>query len=73
MTFPDGIAIDKQDMVYLWGDLEGGILIFNTSGTYVRTLRSKQDDSGQFHLPNDILVDNQGSVFVCDRFNKVQV
>src|ERR1017187_676049 len=66
---PQGLAIDKDDNIYVADTYNNRIQKFNNSGTYITQWGSFGSGNGQFELPYDIAVDTNENVYVVDNVN----
>ena len=66
---PCGIAVDKNDYVYVTDFFNNRVQKFTSNGTFVTKWGSSGSGDGQFNGPYSIAVDNSGSVYVTDFYN----
>ncbi|QHT67189.1 T9SS type A sorting domain-containing protein [Rhodocytophaga rosea] len=66
---PMGIAIDKNDNIYVVDHQNHRIQKFNSSGKFLSKFGSFGTGNGQFNWPIDIDIDAQGNIYVADRDN----
>jgi sugar lactone lactonase YvrE len=72
LNSPEGIALDKQGNLYVSDYLNRRVLKFPpnstsaTIGTVVATGHEDTGEPGQFSEPNDIALDKEGNLYVCD-------
>lgn len=74
LTFP-GIDIDeKAGLVFVVDKLSTNVKIFDQTGKFISQFGSKGTGEGQFKRPEDIAIDPQGRIFVCDTGNsRIQI
>ncbi len=65
LSFPNGLAVDKDGNVYLADSNNGRLLVYGTDGT-VRAQVGRGSGEGNLGLPRGVAVDDQGRVFVGD-------
>ena len=74
LTFP-GIDIDENaGLVFVVDKLLTNIQIFDQTGKFISKFGSKGTGEGQFKRPEDIAIDPQGRILVCDTGNsRIQI
>lgn len=74
LTFP-GIDIDeKSGLVFVVDKIATNVQIFDKTGKFISKFGSKGTGDGQFKRPEDIAIDPQGRIFVCDTGNsRIQI
>ena len=73
LSNPRGIAIDREDFVYVGGD-DGIVSIFDKKGNFVRQFGGFGDQPGQFKEIHGMHIDSTGQLYVCDwKTSQVQV
>lgn len=74
LTFP-GIDIDeKAGLVFVVDKIATNVQIFDKTGKFISKFGSKGTGEGQFKRPEDIAIDPQGRIFVCDTGNsRIQI
>jgi tripartite motif-containing protein 71 len=73
--FPEGVALDSSDNVYVVDALGGNHRIqkFYSDGTFITKWGSFGKGDGQFHFPSGVAVDSSGNVYVADiENNRIQ-
>ena len=65
MSFPNGVAVDKDGYVYVTDSNNGRLLVFGKEGTVVARI-GRGADAGKLGLPRGIAVDEKGRVFIVD-------
>ena len=63
---PVGIAIDVNDCVYVSETRSESLLIFSSSGNFVRSFKAKGSEDGLLQQPQGMAVDVLGNLYVCD-------
>jgi sugar lactone lactonase YvrE len=69
--FPEGIAVDASDNVYVADTDNHRIQKFDSNGTFITKWGYYGDRDGEFSWPNRIAVDASGNVYVTD-YHRVQ-
>ena len=69
LTYPAGVAIDSNDMVYVSEWANNRVSVFTSEGVFVTSFGSRGEGPGQFKAPYGVAVDNSGVVYVSDYFN----
>lgn len=74
-NFPYGVAVDKKRNIYISDSGSGRILVFSSSGKYLRQFNGRKAKEGQLHTPLGIDVSQDGkTVIVADkRLSKVVI
>ena len=63
---PNGVAVDRDDNIYVSDTERGTVLVYDSEGTFVRTIGSFGDE-GLFEHPTGIAIDGKaGRLFVLD-------
>lgn len=71
---PVGLAIDKDDLLYLVDAFKGTINIFDTKGKELKRVGEWGNDEGQFYYPGGIAYAGNETFAVADKYNdRVQV
>jgi DNA-binding beta-propeller fold protein YncE len=71
---PRGIAIDKEQRVYVVDALAHTVDVYELDGTRIIGFGSPGVGLGQFRFPSDVAFDQRGRIFVTDRENhQIQV
>jgi sugar lactone lactonase YvrE len=65
MSFPNGVAVDKDGLVYVADSNNGRLLVFDTVGG-VRAQVGRGSGQGNLGLPRGVAVDGGGKVYVGD-------
>lgn len=75
LNFPYGVAVDKKRNIYISDSGSGRILIFSSSGKYLRQFNGRIAKDGQLHTPLGIDVSQDGkTIIVADkRLSKVVI
>jgi len=66
---PKGIAVDGLGNVFVADSYNHRVLVFESSGRFLRQWGSQGNAAGQFQEPWGIAVDAQGMVYVADTWN----
>ena len=78
-TLPEGmqfgnthgcIVIDGQGRVFVNTDTENAVIIFDSSGKFLKSWGQTGSENGQFSGVRSIAIDAQGNVYVADAGNK---
>jgi DNA-binding beta-propeller fold protein YncE len=73
-AMPKGIAVDKNDTVYVVDSLFDNLQLFNREGRLLLTVGQQGTELGEFWLPSGAFIDGRGYLYVCDTYNRrVQV
>jgi DNA-binding beta-propeller fold protein YncE len=67
--FPDGVAIDPKDNVFVADTHNHRIQEFTNTGTFIREWGDRGTGNGQFNGPVGVSIDSNGNVFVADTYN----
>jgi DNA-binding beta-propeller fold protein YncE len=71
---PDGIAIDKNDNIYVGDYKNNCIQKFDTNGNYISRWGRYGHDLGEFVTVDGIAVDSTGNIYAADDGNnRIQV
>lgn len=71
---PRGIAIDREQMLYIVSAVAHTVDIYDLKGKQLTQFGSQGFGPGQFNYPNDVTVDRNRRIYVSDRENdQVQV
>jgi RHS repeat-associated protein len=75
---PMGIFVDVDlNRIYIADHEMEDIRVTDLSGNFIDRwghYTQSGSDPGEFHRPHDVVVDNQGDVFICDQYNhRIQV
>jgi len=74
LTWPQYMAIDQEGRVYVTDNLLGYVVVFDSSGKYLRTIGEPGDLPGYFSRPKGVAVDSDNNIYVSDSdFGVVQV
>jgi sugar lactone lactonase YvrE len=65
LSFPNGVAVDKDGLVYVTDSNNGRLLVFGEDGS-VRAQVGRGSGTGNLGLPRGLAVDSNGRVFVAD-------
>jgi uncharacterized protein (TIGR03663 family) len=66
---PRGIAVDPQGNIIVADSANHRLIVFDPSGTPIRTIGSFGSGDGQFYEPRGVAVDTQGNIYVADTWN----
>ena len=70
-NWPDGIAVNSSDLVYICDTRNNSIQVLNSDLTFSHVLGSnKSKDKFQFNTPCGIAIDSQDTIFICDSNNR---
>ena len=70
-NWPDGIAVNSSDLVYICDTKNNSIQVLNSDLAFSHVLGSnKSKDRFQFDSPCSIAIDSQDTIFVCDSGNR---
>ena len=71
---PTGVAVDKDDNIYVTDEESHRLSKFNSDGKLVKTVGGKGSRTGQFDWPYGIALSKDNMLFVCDKNNhRIQV
>jgi DNA-binding beta-propeller fold protein YncE len=71
---PTDVAFDKDGLIYVADTGHSRVLVFNTSGDYIRKFGNKGFDRGGLSVPVGLTVADDGYVYVADKeLNKIVV
>ncbi|MFB3815971.1 MAG: 6-bladed beta-propeller [Terriglobales bacterium] len=64
---PGGVAVDKDDNIYIADGKLGMVLVYDKLGRFVRSIGTFSSDEGMFHEPTAIAIDaDAGHLYVLD-------
>lgn len=69
LSAPRGLAFDDAGRLYVADSGSHRVLVFDRSGSLLRTLGGEGTADGQFRAPYDVLVDARGNIIVADTYN----
>jgi len=69
MTWPAGIALDKEGNVYVADEWRNQIAIFTKDGDFVRKWGTAGSGDGQLNGPNGLAIDREDNLYVVDGGN----
>jgi len=64
-----GIAVDKNNHVYVVDKINGRVQLFDVNGHYLAAWGSYGKGIEQLNKPEDIAVDNHGGIYITDTRN----
>ena len=65
---------EKNNLVFVVDKLLTNVQIFDQNGKFLFKFGSKGTENGQFKRPEDLAIDPQGRIYVCDTGNsRIQV
>ena len=64
MSFPSGIAIDSDDVVYIADYYNHCVSVFTSKSAFLTSFGTKGNQKGQFIYPFGIAVDKDGFIYV---------
>jgi ABC-type Fe3+ transport system permease subunit/DNA-binding beta-propeller fold protein YncE len=71
---PEGLCVDKQDLVHVADSCNHRIQIFSSDGKFIRSYGKAGAGPGELSYPYDICVDKGGRQYVCEFGNsRIQV
>jgi DNA-binding beta-propeller fold protein YncE len=71
---PKGVAVDREENLYVVEGYHDHLLIFNLEGQYLMAIGGEGAKPGQFVLPSGIWVDQSQRIYIADTHNgRVQV
>jgi DNA-binding beta-propeller fold protein YncE len=74
LSAPTNVAVDSQGSVYVVDTFNCRVQVFDSDGTFLRSLGSQGAEPGNFVRPKGIAIDSQGHVYVADSaFNNFQI
>ena len=74
LTWPCGVSIDSDDIVYVTERDNYRVSMFTSEGQFRRSFGTVGKEPGQLKDPIGIAVDRDGLVYVCDQIkNCVQI
>ena len=68
MQYPDGVAVDENDVVYISDTCNHRISVFTSDGQFVTSFGRKGQEPGEFDNPCGLAV-GRAVVYVCDYIN----
>ncbi len=72
--YPNGIAVDSLDKVYVVDSKNDRIQKFDSNGNYIKQWGNNGNGTGQFDYPNGIAIDTTGNVYISELDNyRIQV
>ena len=66
--YPSGIIFDENNNFYISDHKNNRIIQFNEYGVTLSIFGTMGDEKGQFKLPKDVAIDNNGFLYVVDSF-----
>ncbi len=66
---PRGVAVDPQGNIIVSDSANHRLIVFDPSGTPIRTIGSFGNGDGQFYEPRGVAVDAAGNIYVADTWN----
>jgi len=69
LIWPVGIALDRQENVYITDEWLNRISIFDRDGNFLRHWGSTGSDPGAFNGPSGIAIDQQDALYIVDSRN----
>ncbi|MEW5884819.1 MAG: NHL repeat-containing protein, partial [Armatimonadota bacterium] len=69
LSAPRGLAFDDAGRLYVADSGSHRVLVFNRSGSLLRTLGGEGTADGKFRAPYGVLVDARGNIIVADTYN----
>lgn len=66
---PRGVAVDPQGNVIVADSANHRLIVFDRSGTPIRTIGGFGSGDGQFYEPRGVAVDAVGNIYVADTWN----
>ena len=74
LSFPNGIAVDPDGLVYVTDAIVGRVVVYDIEGNFVRTWGGRGDGPSLFGRPKGIAADSDGHIYVADsQLNIVQI
>jgi len=71
---PKGVAVDRDNVIYVVDALFDNIQLFSADGEFLLTLGRRGTEPGEFWLPSGLFIDQNNKLYVCDTFNeRVQI
>ena len=71
---PEGVALDKDQNVYVTDTLNDRVEVFDADGNFISTFGKNGDGAGYFTRPKGIAVDADGHIWVADEMqDRLQV
>jgi tripartite motif-containing protein 71 len=67
LLHPHGVALDKDNNIYVTDQLHFRVVVFDKNGNYLRQFGKKGKEKGHFDAPMGIDVGEDGKIYVCDR------
>ena len=69
LIWPAGIALDREENVYVTDEWMNRISVFSSTGELLKVWGSEGTGSGQFNRPAGIAIDSDENVYVVDSLN----
>jgi uncharacterized protein (TIGR03663 family) len=66
---PRGVAVDAAGNILVADSANHRLIVFDPSGTPIRTIGGFGNGDGQFNEPRGVAVDSQGNIYVADTWN----
>ncbi|MDW8145114.1 MAG: TIGR03663 family protein [Roseiflexaceae bacterium] len=66
---PRGVAVDPQGNIIVSDSANHRLIVFDPSGTPIRTIGEFGNGDGQFYEPRGVAVDAAGNIYVADTWN----
>ena len=65
MSFPNGVAVDADGLIYVTDSNNGRLLVFGTDGALLAKI-GRGAGAGNLGLPRGVAIDSQGRAFIVD-------
>jgi DNA-binding beta-propeller fold protein YncE len=69
LIWPAGIALDRQENIYVTDEWLNRISVFDQDGTFLRAWGTAGSDEGEFNAPSGIAIDRQDVLYIVDSRN----